>query len=286
MRNVGQMLIELARQYHVRLDILEKDYALSYLLVAIVKTPNIGDQIVLKGGTALRKLYYPGYRFSEDLDYSTVQIGPLADYDQAMDLAIHQMTELLLKYGPFALQLEPLMLPQPHPGQQAAYFVRIQFPNHHQPLCRLKVEITTDEPILLPISNRQIIHDYDELLVEMVNVYDLREIVAEKLRTLLQVRKKYDERGWIASRICRDYYDLWSILQKEGNLDGQIPELLTQKCKIRQVTFNGPTDFTPSVLFEEARKQWQQQLLPFVPNAPHAEKVLSEVQPLISALWD
>src|SRR4030042_5575594 len=131
MRNVGQMLNAMARENRVQLEILEKDYALSYLIVAIAKTPGIGNKIALKGGTALRKLYYPGYRFSEDLDYSTVHIGPLADYDQRMTLVSQLLNELLLQNGPFALQLEPLILPQPHPGQQAAYWVRVQFPYHH-----------------------------------------------------------------------------------------------------------------------------------------------------------
>ena len=286
MRNVGQILKDLARVNHVQLHILEKDYALSYLLVAIARTPGMGNQIVLKGGTALRKLYYPGYRFSEDLDYSTVHIGPLADYDQRMTLVSQLLNELLQQNGPFIIQLEPLILPQPHPGQQAAYWVRVQFPYHHQPLCRLKVEITTDEPILLPIINRQVLHGFDEPLVAMVSVYDLREIVAEKLRTLIQVRMKLSARGWGASRVCRDYYDLWSILQQEGQMGGQIPELLAQKCKIRNVTFKHPSDFISPDLFDVARKQWSQILLPFVPHAPHAEKVLSEVQSLIYALWE
>jgi uncharacterized protein len=286
MISVSQMLKSKAREKGTPLEILEKDYALSYLLAAVAKTPGMGNQIVLKGGTALRKLYYPGYRFSEDLDYSTIRLGPLSDCDQAMTLASQQMTELLQQNGPFILQVDPLSLPQPHPGQQAAYTVRVQFPYHRQPLCRLKLEITTDEPILLPIINRQILHEFDEPLVATVSVYDLREIVAEKLRTLLQVRRKLAERGWGASRVCRDYYDLWSILQQEGQLGGQIPELLAQKCKIRNVTFKDPTDFTSPDLFDVARKQWSQLLLPFVSNAPHAERVLLEVQPLISALWD
>ncbi len=107
MQNVSQMLHELSKQNHMRLDILEKEYALSYLLAAIAKTPDIGEKIVLKGGTALRKLYYRGYRFSEDLDYSTLHIGPLQDCDQLMQLVINQMMELLNPNGPFRIQLEP-----------------------------------------------------------------------------------------------------------------------------------------------------------------------------------
>lgn len=285
MLNVGQMLKSKARENSVRIDILEKDYALSYLLAAFAKTPGLAGQVILKGGTALRKLYYPGYRFSEDLDYSTIRPGPLADSDQSMALASQLMTELLQQNGPFITQWEPLVLSLPHPGQQAAYWVRVQFPYHRQPLCRLKVEITTDEPIFLPIKDRQILHEFDEPLAATVRVYDLREIVAEKLRTLLQVRRKLNERGWGASRVCRDYYDLWSILQQEGRMDGQIPDLLTLKCTVRHVTFTDPKDFISPDLLDIAHKGWSQQLLPFVPNAPPEERVISEVQPLISALW-
>ena len=286
MINVGQMLKSMAKEKGTPMEVLEKDYALSYLLAALAKTPGIGDQIVLKGGTALRKLYYPGYRFSEDLDYSTIHLGPLVDCDQAMIIASQMMTDLLQQIGPFILQFEPLILPQPHPGQQAAYTVRVQFPYQRRPLCRLKVEITTDEPILIPPIYRQVLHEFEEQLTATVSTYDIREIVAEKLRTLLQVRRKLIERGWGASRVCRDYYDLWSILQQEGSFNGQIPELLAQKCKTRQVTFKTPSDFITQDLIEAAYKQWLQLLIPFVPNAPRAEQVLTEVEPLIFALWN
>jgi predicted nucleotidyltransferase component of viral defense system len=280
------MLQGLARAKSVRLEILEKDYALSYLLVALAETPGLGDQIGLKGGTALRKLYYPGYRFSEDLDYSTVHLGPLAEGAQTMGLAIQHMADLLLDNGPFAVQFEPLTLRLPHPGQQIAYLVRVQFPYHRQPLCRLKVEITTDEPILLPLEYRPVLHEFDEPLAAKVSVYDLKEIVAEKLRALLQAQEKLVERGWGASRVCRDYYDLWCVLQREGQMNGQIPDLLIQKCAIRHVEFETWEDFVSKDLLNVVHTEWQQQLLPFVPGAPQVEQVLADIQEMIPALWD
>jgi predicted nucleotidyltransferase component of viral defense system len=286
MPEVGRMLQGLAREKTVRLDILEKDYALGYLLVALADTPGFGDQIVLKGGTALRKLYYPGYRFSEDLDYSTVRLGPLAEGAHTMGIATQRMTELLQERGPFAVQFEPLTLRLPHPSDQLAYLVRVQFPYHRQPLCRLKVEITTDEPILLPLEYRPVLHEFDEPLAANVSVYDLKETVAEKLRALLQVREKLVERGWGASRVCRDYYDLWCVLQREGQMNGQIPDLLTQKCIVRHVIFDAPQDLLSQDLLNVARSEWQQQLLPFVPGAPQVERVLADIQEMIPVLWD
>jgi predicted amidohydrolase len=45
-------------------------------------------------------------------------------------------------------------------------------------------------------------------------------------------------------------------------------------------------DYALSYLLAVARREWNQQLLPFVPNAPSVEQVLAEVRPLIIALWE
>jgi predicted nucleotidyltransferase component of viral defense system len=54
---------------------VEKDYALSWLLRGFYRVDNsLGDSFVLKGGTAIRKVYFPGtWRFSEDLDFTVVK---------------------------------------------------------------------------------------------------------------------------------------------------------------------------------------------------------------------
>lgn len=149
MPNVNQMVKTVARNKGVRQDIVEKDYALSYLLAAIAATDGLSENLVLKGGTALKKLYFPEYRFSEDLDYSTRVIGPIQQIDPLMDTVVRRMAEDLNERGPFQIGFEPLILKQAHPGDQKAYIVRVQFPEQRQPLCRLKVEITIDEPIPL-----------------------------------------------------------------------------------------------------------------------------------------
>ena len=49
--------------------VVEKDYVLSWLLVAIAES-DLRGKLALKGGTALKRCYYPDYRFSEDLDFT------------------------------------------------------------------------------------------------------------------------------------------------------------------------------------------------------------------------
>ena len=286
MPDISQRLHTDARQRGVRQDIVEKDYALSYLIAAIAGTDGLGDQLALKGGTALKKLFYPEFRFSEDLDYSTLRPGQSAGIEETMETAIRRMSGLLYERGPFQVHHEVLVLKQPHPGQQAAYLVHVQFPGQRQALCRLKVEITVDEPLLLPVEERHLLHGFGEDLPVAVNSYTLKEIVAEKLRALLQSHQRLRERGWGASRVCRDYYDLWWILQQEGRMDGVVPDLVDQKCDVRSVSYESPEDFLNPELLTVAKREWNQQLAPFVPNAPSVEQLLADVSPLILTLWD
>ena len=286
MPSVPQLIRSVSQKKKVQQYIVEKDYALSYLLASIVSTDGLGENLVLKGGTALKKLYFADYRFSEDLDYSTRVIGPIQQIDSLMETVVHSMDELLNEHGPFQVGLEPLLLKQPHPGDQKAYLVRVQFPEQRQPLCRLKVEITVDEPILTPVEIRPVLHGFAEEIDVRIPVYSLTEITAEKLRALLQSKARLQERGWGASRVCRDYYDLWNLLQLPGVKSPDLIPLLAQKCVVRDVAYASPEDFISEDLLAVARAEWAQQLLPFVPDAPLAEELLAKVQSLILSIWE
>lgn len=286
MPNVPQLIRSVTQKTKVQQYIVEKDYALSYLLAAMNSTDGLGDNLVLKGGTALKKLYFADYRFSEDLDYSTRMIGPIKQIDSLMETVVHSMDEMLIERGPFQVGLEPLLLKQPHPGDQKAYLVRVQFPEQRQPLCRLKVEITVDEPIITPVEIRPVLHGFAEEIDVSIPVYSLTEITAEKLRALLQSKARLQERGWGASRVCRDYYDLWNLLQVPGGKSSDLIPLLAQKCVVRDVTYASPDDFISQDLMTEASAEWAQQLLPFVPDAPPAEELLPQVRSFILSIWE
>ncbi len=286
MSGISGVLRRYARDRGVRLDVVEKDYALSYLLAAIADTPGLGNRMVLKGGTALKKLYYADYRFSEDLDFSTHPHGPLEELPEKMVLAIQRMEVLLQERGTFGVSYEPLRLKHPHPGGQEAFIVRVRFPWQRQPLCRLKVEITIDEPVLLSPQAKTLIHNFGERLDRRILGYALPEIVAEKLRALLQSQKRLRARGWGASRVCRDYYDLWEILKREKIERHTLARILEPKCRLRGVSFQSSGDFLTSDLREAARKSWAQWLLPFVPNAPAPEEVLDALGAWLPGLVD
>jgi predicted nucleotidyltransferase component of viral defense system len=285
MPDVLQLIKHVSRDKRVQPYIVEKDYAISYLLAAIASTNGLGNNIVLKGGTALRKLYFPGYRFSEDLDYSTCLPGTIEGLDDLTRSMVARLNLMMNERGPFRVHLEPLVLRQSHPGDQRAYVIHVQFPGQRQPLCRLKVEVTVDEPIVAPTENRPVIHEFAEPFAASVTAYSLAEITAEKLRALLQSRDRLRKRGWGASRVCRDYYDLWNLLRSPEISSPKLIALVDQKCKIRNVSYASPGDFISGDLLNVANSEWDQQLVPFVPNAPPAAELLPQVGSLILSIW-
>jgi predicted nucleotidyltransferase component of viral defense system len=287
MKTLRVRIHDAARRYGVPQHTIERDYAISYLLLGVASQPALKGTLVLKGGTALRKLFFGDYRFSEDLDFST-QNAPIGDaLEDALSAVVDEALRRLRAYGPFSIEFERYVEREPHPHGQEAFTIRVQFPWHPTPLCRLRAEITHDEPVLMGPDKRRLIHGYeDEDLQAEVYVYRLEEMVAEKLRTLLQTRQKLLSRGW--GRLpARDYYDLWRILDTFGeSLERQqfVP-LLTAKCEHRGVSFLELDDFFSEELVAHACDRWDASLSPFVADLPDCQDVLDRLRLLLRPLF-
>jgi predicted nucleotidyltransferase component of viral defense system len=193
---------------------LERDYVLSWVLAGMARVPTLCEVLVFKGGTALKKCYFGQYRFSEDLDFSSVGNVPRGEtMEEAMRAACDVAVQLLDEYAPVSFECERYTEREPHPAGQEAFTIRTRLPWHRRPHVRVMVEVSVDEPVLRPALEREVIHEYGEPLDTRVKVYSLEEIVAEKLRAILQHVEKLEERGWSRSR-ARDYYDLWRVLKR------------------------------------------------------------------------
>ncbi|MCG3143161.1 MAG: hypothetical protein HONDAALG_00482 [Gammaproteobacteria bacterium] len=286
MKPLRSRLRKAALQMQVSQMVVEKDYALSYLLAGIAANPELSETLVFKGGTALKKLYFGDYRFSEDLDFSAVNAPREQAMEAAIRAAVQEATRLLSTHGPFRIETERYTERAPHPGGQDAFIARVKFPWHPSPLCRIKVEITHDEPVLLEAARRNLIHGYEEAMAVSLRCYPLTEIVAEKMRALLQTQQKLLARGWNRPR-ARDYYDLWRILRDFGPLiEGvELGDLLKRKSAHRGVSYGSLDDFFTAELEAEARRNWEGNLRPFVPELPACDDVLAELKRLLQAFF-
>ena len=280
-----QLLKATARRLAIPYETVLKDYAIGHLMAAIAHEPAVADSLVMKGGTALKKLYFGDYRFSEDLDFSA-ESGPRgAALEGVLGAVANRAQDALSARGPFEVSIERALYRDPHPHGQESFAFRIQFPWQRRPLCLVKLEVTVDEPILLSPTFRPIVHGYGEELTGAVRAYCLEEIVAEKLRALLQNEARRAERGWVRPRY-RDLYDLWRIL---GNplaaVDrAAVRRILPDKCSVRGVSFASAADFFPAALLETVQAGWNADLAPLVLNLPAADLVVADLRREVEAL--
>lgn len=286
MKALRTRLQEARRQTGMPWEAIERDYLLSWILAGIGRVAPLRESLVFKGGTALKKCYFGEYRFSEDLDFSGLDGCPTGEaLATAIGAACEAATELLDEYAPVDIACRRYTERDPHPGGQEAFTVRARLPWQKEPTTRVMIEITMDEPVLRPITRRAILHGYGEPMQADVQVYALEEIVAEKLRAILQHARLLRERGWSRSR-ARDYYDLWRLFgtyREQMDLAG-FGALLRAKCAIRDVSFDGPTDFFQAPSLEHVRGTWEQWLGPLVADLPPFESVIGDLRPRIEAM--
>ncbi len=286
MKPLRTRLEEMRKRLEIPWEVLERDYLLSWILAGIDETGVLRNTLVFKGGTALKKCWFGDYRFSEDLDFSGIRGVPIGKaMEEAMRETCRAAAHLLDEYAPVAILCQRYTEKDPHPGGQEAFTIRARFPWHREPSTRIMVEISVDENVLKPPRRRPVIHGYGEKLNTQMLVYTMEEIIAEKLRAILQHAEKLEERGWSRSR-ARDYYDLWRILNayKDQLELADFVTLLRRKCEARNVSFNGAGDFFPEKMLAYVEKTWNQWLGPLVPDLPSYGKVIGALRPQVEII--
>lgn len=101
------------------------------------------------------------------------------------------------------------------------------------------MDVTKEKPIDR-VTKREIQRVYTDYSGFKIRVESLEEILAEKLRALLE-RKK-----------CRDYYDIWKLLELRTD-KRRVPEIFVKKCKIKGTELSGIDQFFPKDLEEILR---------------------------------
>ena len=87
-------IVERDSRWGLREDVVEKDYVLGWVLWGIGNGPQLSETWVFKGGTCLKKCYIETYRFSEDLDFTVLENGPV-DHE----VVIEALTRVLDRVG-------------------------------------------------------------------------------------------------------------------------------------------------------------------------------------------
>ncbi len=212
----SQEIKEKAREYSVPTSTIERDYAQNWLLKYLHH-----PDIILKGGTGIKKVYQENYRFSDDLDFSLTHPIKNKDLFTHIDKAVDKAKE---EVG-INFQISSKFAKTETGFRGKIYFNMIQ--NATGTPLSIKVDITNydNEIILLPTEKKKVFHSYSDELNAEIEVYSLEEIFAEKIRALIQrtrVRDLYDT-GMLYDLINKD--KALQILDEKFDFKGVILDI-------------------------------------------------------------
>lgn len=209
----------------------EKDYVLAWLLAA---RATLGPaSFVFKGGTALRRCYFAGYRYSEDLDFS-------AD-DQPAQAAIWATLDGWCEWIADRAGIQASRV-APAKARGGTAFVEYVGPLRAADGRSIKIDVAIDETARDGSERRALLSEYSDLdgAAALVDVYGLMEIWAEKTRSLLQRSEP------------RDLYDLHQLLEHDATLPDRARDLFRRKTMAK--TLN-PDDLLTRL--ESRERTWE-----------------------------
>lgn len=255
-------LQRLASRERVALGVLEKDYILTEVLKALSGLPGLHKSFVFKGGTALRKVYFPDWRYSEDLDFTVKFDIPeerlkekLDDwYNQVEhDTQISLSTRMLYKANGYARVRTQFLGPLAHPGM-------------------IYMDLSFDEPLCLEPQFRKVLTKPFPEEERDVQVYPLEELLAEKMRSLIERGKS------------RDYYDVWRLLKEQhSSIDMELLGMvLEKKLGHKGLSLGSTDDFLPASP-GEVKNYWEKDLRQQVSVLLPLEVVLKELKEMINS---
>lgn len=242
----------------------EHEYIMLCVLHGLAQTPPPSETFCLKGGTALRYLYFADWRHSVDLDFSVLPAFPAESLESGLEEWFARVEQL------HGVQISL----RDYYRADGAARARARFVGPLRHANRLLLDVTLDEPVLLPPLRRRALTDRFDEPRPHVLCYALEEILAEKLRCILQRGK------------ARDYYDVWRLLREKGDtFDHETSrQVLSRKCEHMQLPKPSLEAFLSPVMLQEAAAYWSQELIGQVPDSdlPAWDAVVRELRPLLA----
>ncbi|MBU4245823.1 MAG: nucleotidyl transferase AbiEii/AbiGii toxin family protein [Nanoarchaeota archaeon] len=250
----------IARVRGMNVGLTEKDYAIDWLLKGIYAS-KIGKSLLFKGGTAIKKVYFQEtWRFSHDVDFTALNLK-ISDMENLLNEVfrnIESESSVRMDFGSFH-------------KTEGSIIASVQFIGPLNAKNRIRVDITFNEKVIEKPAHKTIKSPYPDIESYSVYAYSLNEVLAEKIRSIIQRGKS------------RDYYDVWLLLKTQEFDMKKIRELLDEKCRFKGI------EFRKELIFEKEKRKtaksfWEAGLKELVKNLPDFEQVINELELMLKKL--
>ena len=248
----------LASKKRIPEDVIEKDYFIELLLFYLSSDYSFRKKSIFRGDTSLKKIYFPDYRFSEDLDFIVEEKENLADLEEYFN-------EILIKISndfPF----KPTKISSIKNDRLQA-FIKYDIVPEIRANKELKVDILKDAFIPSYIE-KKIIFTYPDFKEKenKLNTYNLESVAADKISRIMDVDKE-----------ARDIYDLWYLLKLDFLEIAKLKDELKKRFGFKLYFPN----LIEEIISETYKQTWKIRLEKQVLDLPLYELVIRDLEELI-----
>jgi predicted nucleotidyltransferase component of viral defense system len=223
-------ILDTASRVSLNPAVVEKDFALGWVLAGIYAHEELAESWLFKGGTALKKCFFETYRFSEDLDFTLLNAGHL---DEAfLKRVFAEIGEWVYNESGIELpadkqDFEIFRNPRGNISCQGKLSYSGPISKKSGGLPRIKLDLTADERVVLPPRRVPIFHPYSDAPDGGIEVlaYDFVEAFAEKFRALRERTRP------------RDLYDVVNLYRNTEARPEPVRflEVLRAKCEFKGI---------------------------------------------------
>ena len=187
----------LSGEIRVPIGIIEKDYVLT-LSLSLLSKSEMRERMVFKGGTAIKKMYFPDARFSVDLDFDFKGIAISRIKKELAELIQLDMFDKV-KFVKIKDEFES--------KKEDVYRCTIEYegPIKHNLNQSVRLDFSRKASTICKVEERKILKEYGRETTDVkIKTMDVTEIFAEKCRALI-TRKEQKS---------KDLFDLYFLINK------------------------------------------------------------------------
>jgi predicted nucleotidyltransferase component of viral defense system len=244
-------------------EVVEKDYVLGWMLAGIYADPRLARSWVFKGGTCLKKCFFETYRFSEDLDFTL--LDPSQIDETFLKSAFADVSRWVLDRSGVEIPIDQVRFEvyrNKRNGLSCEGRLYYRGPMQRGgSLQRVKLDLTVDEKVVLPVVERRVGHPYGDRPEDgiMARCYSFEEVLAEKTRALGERTRP------------RDLFDVINLFRTDEYRPpaAVVADVLRQKCEFKKIAI--PTQAAIAHSETELRGDWQAMLGHQLPALPPFE---------------